>query len=98
MRRLIIILFIFFEICAQILLTKNLFVFKEELKKYMNPLILKTKIIFVTTVFFVTLITSINLAFGNPSSVFKHVMEWNYFSYLLFYYLLSRLLWKKEQA
>ena len=62
-RRLIIILFIFFEICAQILLTKNLFVFKEELKKYINPLILKAKIIFVTIVFFVTC-----TAFINPNS------------------------------
>ena len=94
-RRLIIILFIFFEIFAQILLTKNLFEFKEELKKYINPLILKIKIIFVTTVFFATCIAFTILTFSDPSSAFKHTLEWNYFTFLLLYYLLSRLLWKK---
>ena len=78
--------------------TKNLFVFKEELKKYINPLILKTKIIFVTIVFFVTCAASILLAFGDPSSAFKHALEWNYFSFLLLFYLLSTLFWKKDQA
>ena len=27
---------------------------------------------------------------------FKHILEWNYFSILLIYYLLSRLLWRKK--
>lgn len=93
-RRLIIILFIFFELTAQIFLTKNLFELREELKKYINPLILKTKIFFVATTFSVTCVAFTILAFGNPSTTFKHVLEWNYFSFLLFYYLLSRLLWK----
>jgi len=94
MRRLIIILFIFFEIFAQILLTKNLFKFKEELKKYINPLILKIKIVFVITVFFITCVAFVILVFGDPSSAFKHTLEWNYFAFLLLYYLFSRLLWK----
>ena len=98
MRRLIIILFIFFEICAQILLTKNLFVFKEELKKYINPLILKIKIIFVTIVFFITCAAFIILAFGDPSTAFKHILEWNYFTFLLLFYLLSTLFWKKDKT
>ena len=34
-------------------LTKNLFGLREGLKKYINPLILKTKIIFVVLVFFI---------------------------------------------
>ena len=93
-RRLIIILFILFEVFAQILLTKNLFKFKEELKKYINPLILKIKIVFVITVFFTTCIAFVILAFGDPSTALKHALEWNYFAFLLLYYLLSRLLWK----
>ena len=98
MRRLIIILFIFFEVFAQILLTINLFKLKEELKKYINPLILKIKIIFVTTVFFTTCIAFTILTFGNPSSDFKHILEWNYFACLLFYYLLSFLFWKRRKT
>ena len=71
---------------------------KEELKKYINPLILKIKIIFVTTVFFTTCIAFTILTFGAPSTAFKHILEWNYFCFLLFYYLLSRLLWKKDKT
>ena len=92
-RRLIIILFIVFEVIAQILLTKNLFTFKNELKEYISPLILKIKVIFVVIVFITTCIAFSILAFGDPSTGFKHTLEWNYFSFLLLYYLLSRLLW-----
>jgi len=94
MRRLIIILFILSEVFAQILLTNNLFKFKEELKQYINPLILKIKIAFVTIVFFTSCVAFAILVLGDPSTTFKHTLEWNYFSFLLLYYLLSRLLWK----
>ena len=93
-RRLIIILFIFFELAAQISLTRNLFQFQGELQKYIKPLILKIKIIFLIIIFSITCIAFVILAFGDPSTAFKHILEWNYFSLLLVYYLLSRLLWK----
>ena len=95
-RKLIIILFIAFEILAQIFLTKNLFRFKVDLKKYINPLILRIKIIFVTVVFFITCAAFAILAFADPSTSFKHILEWNYFTFLLIFYLLSNLLWKKN--
>ena len=94
MRRLIIILFIFCEISAQILLTKNLFNFRVELKKYINPLILKIKIAFVVMVFFTTILSFLILAWSNPTTSFKHILEWNYFAFLLIYYLLSTLFWR----
>ena len=93
-RRLVLILFILFEVCAQIFLTKNLFSYKENLSNYIKPLILKIKIIFVSVVLLLTFVAFSILAFGNPSTAFKHILEWNYFSFLLFYYFLSRLLWK----
>ena len=92
-RRLIIVLFILFEVSAQIFLTRNLYKFKEELTEYIRPLILKTKIIFVSTILVVTSVAFIILAFYDPSTEFKHILEWNYFASLLFYYMLSRLLW-----
>jgi len=96
-RKLIIVLFILFEVSAQIFLTGNLFKFKEELKeyKYIRPLILKTKIIFVSTIFLTSCISLIILAFYDPSTEFKHILEWNYFASLLLFYMLSGLLWKK---
>ena len=94
MRRIIIILFIAFELTSQILLTKNIFTIKENLKNYINPFILKIKIIFIGVMFAVTFISFLYLAYGDPSTAFKNILEWNYFSILLVYYFLSRLLWK----
>ena len=93
-RRSIIILFIFFELAAQIFLTKNLFKYKEEIKKYINIFILKIKITFVAFVFILTIVSFSFLAFTDLSTEMKHILEWNYFSFLLIYYFLSRLLWK----
>ena len=93
-RRIIIVLFIFFELAAQISLTRNLFKFRRALFEYIEPLILKIKIIFLIIVFSITCIAFSILAFGDSSTAFKHILEWNYFSLLLVYYLLSRLLWK----
>jgi len=93
-RRLIITLFIIFELTSQVLLTKNIFDHKKYLKKYINPTILKMKIIFVVVMFVITIISFTFLIYGDPTTTFKNVLEWNYFSLLLVYYLLSRLLWK----
>ena len=94
-RRIIIILFILFELFAQISLTILLFKFKEKLIKSINCFILKTKIVFISIVFVITSVSFVILSWGNPSYIFKNVLEWNYFTLLLLYYGLSRLLWKK---
>ena len=95
-RRSVIILFIIFEVLAQISFTRNLFRFKKEIKNYINTLVLKIKIIFVTLAVLVTCVVFFLLVWGDLDTATKHVLEWNYFSALLIYYLLSRLLWKKE--
>ena len=95
-RRLIIILFIFFELAAQAMLTQNLYRIKEELQKHISIKILKIKIIFVIVLILTTCLAFLYLSLGEPSTAFKHVLEWNYFSILLFYYLLSRMLWMKK--
>jgi len=97
LRRLIIILFIIFEICAQVCLLKNLYKFKDELKNYINISILKIKIYFVTIVVFSTVIIFALLIVGDVNNSTKHVLEWNYFSILLIYYLLSFFLWKNSK-
>ena len=97
MRKLIIILFIIFEVSAQIFLTRSLFKFKKELKNYIYPSILKIKIVFVTTIFLITVIVTALLAWADLSTSFKHILEWNYFSVLLVYYFLSRLFWRAQK-
>ena len=95
-RRLIIISFIFFELAAQATLTQNLYRFKEELQKHISIKILKIKIIFIIILLLMTCLVFLYLALGEPSTAFKHIVEWNYFSILLLYYLLSRMLWLKK--
>lgn len=95
-RKLVIILFIVFEVAAQISLTLNLYKFKEEIKINIRSIILKFKLIFVLFVFLGTCISFYILGFQDPSSSFKQILEWNYFSILLLYYLLSASLWKNE--
>ena len=97
MRRAIIILFIAFEVSAQVFLTSTLLKFKKELINYINPMILKIKIIFVTVVILATVIIFTYLLQGDLKSSTKHLLEWNYFSILLLYYFLSRLLWKLKK-
>ena len=94
-RRLIIILFILFELSAQILLTRSLYKFRRELKKHIRSFIILVKITFVIIVLSGTGIVFAFLVWGNLSTEVKHIFEWNYFSILLIYYLLSRLLWKR---
>ena len=43
---------------------------------------------------FSTLIIFALLAWGDLNTNMKHVFEWNYFSALLVYYFLSRILWR----
>ena len=94
LRKIIIASFIFFELSAQILLTRILFKYRNELKKYTHLLIIKIKMTFISVAIFLTIIIFALLAWGDLSTNMKHIFEWNYFSALLFYYLLSRLLWK----
>ena len=98
LRRLIIISFIIFELLAQIYLTINLFKFRENIKKYINPFVLKIKITFVTTIIIITLALFVVLAWGDLSAKYKNIFEWNFFSALLVYYLLSWLMWKTKKT
>ncbi len=94
-RRLIIILFILFELSAQILLTIHLYKFRRELKKHIRSCILRVKITFITIVLSASVILVAFLIWGNLSTTTKHIIEWNFFSILLIYYLLSKFLWKR---
>jgi len=93
-RKLIIVLFIFSEVVAQILLTINIYKFREILKTKIISMILKIKIFFVSIIFLGTSLSLYFLIYKDLSNDFKHILEWNYFSALLFYYFLSSLLWK----
>jgi hypothetical protein len=93
-RRIIIVLFIIFEVTAQYFLTKNLIKFRDNLKSNISSIILNIKICFVFLVLLITIVAFGFLVWGDVSSSVKHILEWNYFTFLLIYYFLSRLIWK----
>ena len=94
LRRVVLVSFIIFEIIAQSLLVINFYKLKNQLKKYFNLNILKLKILLVSFLIFVAII-SIPLLIMNGNIHFKHGLEWNYFIGVIFFYFLTSFLWKK---
>jgi hypothetical protein len=92
-RRLVLFLFIIFELFAQSSLTINIYKKKDLLINYINPLFLKIKVAFISLFFISTIIIFSGLFLGYLNDA-KHIIEWNYFTILLLYYLLSRFVWK----
>jgi hypothetical protein len=95
-RKLIIAFFILSEIIAQFNLSITLFKNKNNLKNFCNIYIINTKLIFVAVISFISLIVIALLLIYDLSSKVDYILEWNYFAGLLFYYLLSFMMWKKK--
>lgn len=95
-RRLIIVLFILFELLAQILLAKQLFHKRNLLIKYCHKFIILVKIFFVSTIVLASFVVILILAFTNLPSNIDYFLEWNYFLILLIFYFLSSIMWKSK--
>ncbi len=94
LRRVVLVGFIIFEIIAQSILVINFYKLKNELKYFFNPKILKLKILLVSILIFVAVI-SIPLLIMSGNIHFKHGLEWNYFIGVILFYLFTSLFWKK---
>jgi hypothetical protein len=101
-RRIIMFSFIIFEITAQAYLVASFYSFRDRLNKYINKVYLKIKIILVTTLIVVAIISIPILAlpgdtFLNLNLKFlKHALEWDYFLGVIFFYMLTFFMWKKK--
>jgi hypothetical protein len=95
LRRVVLLSFVIFEIIAQSLLVVNFYKLKIELTNYLNLNILKLKILLVSTLIFIAII-SIPLLIMSGNVHFKHGLEWNYFIGVILFYLLTRFFWKKN--
>ena len=101
-RRVIMLLFIIFEIAAQAYLVATFYSFKDKLKDYINIKILKLKLILVSILIIVAVISvpliSLpgNNIFGFNVKFFKHALEWDYFIGVISFYLLTFFMWKKN--
>ena len=100
-RRVIMLSFIIFEIVAQAYLVASFYSFRNKLEKYINKTFLKLKLILVSTLIIVAIISIpiISLPgndfFGFNLKFFKHALEWDYFIGVISFYLLTFLMWKK---
>ena len=94
LRRVVLLAFIIFEIIAQGILVYHLFKLKNKLSSLVYKNILIIKIILVT-ILSVVAILSLPILIDNGNTHFKHALEWNYFVGVILFYLLSRFFWKR---
>ena len=101
-RRVIMLLFIIFEITAQAYLVATFYSFRNKLENYINVNFLNLKIILVCTLIVVAIISipiiSLpgNNFFGFNLKFFKHALEWDYFIGVISFYMLTYFMWKKN--
>ena len=101
-RRVIMLIFIVFEITAQAYLVSTFYSLKSKLINFINLKILKLKLLLVSLLILVAVISIpiISLPgdnfFGFNLKFFKHALEWDYFIGVITFYLLTFFMWKKK--
>ena len=93
-RRVVLISFIIFEIIAQSMLVFNFYKLRNNLNDLFNPTVLKLKILLVSILMFVAIV-SIPILITSVNVHFKHGLEWNFFIGVILFYLLTHFFWKK---
>ena len=93
-RRVVLLLFIIFELVAQGILVYYLFNLKEKIYNITNKKILICKILLVS-VLAVVAIASLPILLTKGNTHFKHSLEWNYFVGVITFYLLTFFFWKR---
>ena len=101
-RRIIMLMFIIFEIVAQAYLVATLYSFRNKLLNFINQKILITKIFLVSLLVIVALVSIPIISLpgdtflGLSLKSFKHALEWDYFIGVISFYLLTFFMWKKK--
>ena len=93
-RRVVLLLFIIFEIIAQGILVYHFYKIKTKLEKLINKKVLFLKIILVT-ILAVVGVLSLPILLNKGNTQFKHALEWNYFVGVILFYLFSRFFWRR---
>ena len=96
-RRVIMLSFIIFEIIAQAYLVATLYSIRGKLNELIDQKILKIKLILVSLLIIVAVLCIPILSWpGNTFKFLKHALEWDYFLGVITFYLLTFLMWKKN--
>ena len=93
-RRVVLLLFIIFELIAQGLLVYHLYKLKNKLDNLINRNVLFVKA-FLVSVLIIIAILSLPILVTKGNTHFKHALEWNYFVGVVVFYLLSRFFWRR---
>ena len=93
-RRVVLLLFIIFEIIAQGILVYHFFKIKNQIIELINKKVLVLKIILVSILSTVAIL-SLPILLSKDNTHFKHALEWNYFVGVILFYLFSRFFWKR---
>ena len=94
MRRVVLLLFIIFEIIAQGILVYHFYKIRDKLKELINKKILFLKIILVAILSSVAIL-SLPILISKGNTHFKHALEWNYFVGVILFYLFTRFFWRR---
>jgi len=94
MRRVILLLFIIFEIIAQGMLVYHFFKIKDKISDLINKKILSLKAILVSVLATIAIL-SLPILIDKGNTHFKHALEWNYFVGVILFYFFTRFLWKR---
>ena len=94
MRRVVLLLFIIFEIIAQGILVYHFFKIKDKIIRLINKKVLILKAMLVSILAIVAIL-SLPILLNKGNTHFKHALEWNYFVGVVLFYLFTRLLWKR---
>ena len=93
-RRVVLLLFIIFEIIAQGILVYHFYKLKLKLEKLINKRVLILKIALVSILALVGIL-SLPILITKGNTQFKHGLEWNYFVGVILFYLFSRFFWRR---
>ena len=94
LRRVVLLLFIIFEIVAQGILVYHFLKIKNLLANLINKKILIFKVVLVLILAIVAIL-SLPILLNKDNTHFKHALEWNYFVGVILFYLFSRFFWKR---
>ena len=94
MRRVVLLLFIIFEIIAQGILVYHFFKIKDKISKLINKRILILKASLVSILASVAIL-SLPILLNKGNTHFKHALEWNYFVGVILFYFFTSFFWKR---
>tara|TARA_B100001996_G_scaffold34615_1_gene25889 strand:+ start:66 stop:770 length:705 start_codon:yes stop_codon:yes gene_type:complete len=96
-RRVVLLLFIIFELVAQTYLVIIFYSFRDKLLNYINPIYLKLKLFLVSLLIIVAVISIPIVSLPGNTSL-KHALEWDYFVAIISFYLLTHFMWRNPHS